>query len=91
MPRYRITVARDVPEYADLIVDAPTEEAAEALVTRFFVNVSRGDEDAACALSNTLPWSSGETQNERIVDLVDDDTNKGDYYPADLTASEEAK
>lgn len=69
MPKFRVHIARDVSEYASIIIEADSQEAAEARVEERFVN-PKADHDSYWSIVEDAHWDSGdETHDERVLDV----------------------
>jgi hypothetical protein len=78
--KVRVQIARSQREYANVIVDAPSVEAAEAYVTKLLA--SDDYNEAYCDLVNNVSWDSGtgEAFDEEVLDAEqhDDDDEEAD-------------
>lgn len=76
--KVQVTLARSQREYADVVVEAPSVEIAEAYVKELVGQ----DSDKYADMVNSASWSSGdETFDEEIIDATEDE----DDDDADVT------
>jgi hypothetical protein len=76
MGTYRVLIARDRSEYANITVEAESADAAEARVRAAFVD-NADDPEMYAKLVDNVEWAGGEdAQNERIVDVEDADAEE---------------
>ena len=65
--KVRVSIARSQREYADVIVEAESVEAAQAHVQTLLE--STDDNDAYCDMVNRVSWQSGdETFDQTVID-----------------------
>lgn len=67
---YRVSIARSEREYADVIVQAPNEEAVWAYIKH--LQEAGTDSEAYCAMVNHASWQSGDGSfDDEIIDVDD--------------------
>lgn len=65
--KVRVQIARSVREYATVIVEADSEEAAQAYVEELFG--ADDYSDACCWLLNRASWDTGDSRDdEEVID-----------------------
>jgi hypothetical protein len=76
MPKYKMSYAYDVPHYADFVLEAATEEEAEALANKRL---------EAGGFNNVIGVSSGGPEEERVFSAGEAEPDNEDQTMDELT------
>jgi hypothetical protein len=82
--KVRVSIARSQREYADVIVEAESVEAAQAYVEQVLTDSTYAYAKAYCDLVNNVSWDTGEAFDE---DVLDAEEHEDQDEEADVDAS----
>jgi hypothetical protein len=86
--KVRVQIARSTREYASVIVEAPSVDAAHEHIAKLINDDGENYGEAYCDMVNSVSWDSGEAFDEEVIDAEE---HEDDDEEADVTVPEGAQ